>query len=172
MKNRSKTIINYIIYTSVIVLGVILDQMTKWLAVKFLEPRPTFPLIKGVLHFTFLKNYGAAFGMLSDRRWVFMSISTVAIIALIIFLYMKKAPNLLYALCLSFIISGGIGNMIDRIALGYVVDFIDVRLINFAIFNVADCFVTVGSFGLIILLIIDIIKDTKTEHKRKSGKND
>ncbi len=168
MENRKKIIRNYFIYTAVIVLGIVLDQITKLLAVKHLKPIPTFPLIEGVFHFTFLKNYGAAFGMLSENRWVFMSISTLAIIALTIFLYMRKAPNFLYALAISAIISGGIGNMIDRIALGYVVDFIDVRLINFAIFNVADCFVTVGSIGLIILLLLDIIKDSKKEREKKA----
>ncbi len=169
MNKRKKMIIDYTVYTAVIAFGIILDQLTKWLAVKFLQPKDTFPIINDVLHFTFLKNEGAAFGMLSDQRWIFMTVSTVAIIGLGIFLYMRKTPNMLYALAISGVICGGIGNMIDRIALGYVVDFIDVRLINFAVFNVADCFVTVGAIGLIILLIIDIIKETKANRKKKDS---
>ncbi|MBR2466978.1 MAG: signal peptidase II [Clostridia bacterium] len=170
MNTRKKTIIEYTVYTSIIVFGVILDQLTKWLAVKFLDPISTFPIIKDVFHFTFLKNRGAAFGMLSDRRWVFMTVSTVAILALAIFLYMRKSPNIWYAISISAIVSGGIGNMIDRIALGYVVDFIDVRLIDFAIFNIADCFVTVGAIGLITLLVIDMIADIKKARDKKAGK--
>ncbi len=170
MNTRKKTIIEYTVYTSIIVFGVILDQLTKWLAIKFLDPINTLPIIKDVFHFTFLKNRGAAFGMLSDHRWVFMTVSTVAILALAVFLYMRKAPNLWYAISISAIVSGGIGNMIDRIALGYVVDFIDVRLIDFAIFNVADCFVTVGAIGLITLLVIDMIADIKKARDKKAGK--
>ncbi len=170
MNERKKIIRDYIIYTSIIVLGVILDQITKFLAVRFLKPISTFPLIEDVLHFTFLKNSGAAFGMLSNHRWIFMSVSAVAIITLSVFLYMRKAPSLIHAIAISGIISGGIGNMIDRIALGYVIDFIDVRLINFAIFNVADSFVTVSSIGLIILLVIDIIKEAKPSQSEKDKK--
>lgn len=170
MNTRKKTIIEYTVYTSIIVFGIFFDQLTKWLAVKFLDPISTFPIIDDVFHFTFLRNRGAAFGMLSDHRWVFMTVSTVAILALAVFLYMRKAPNLWYAISISAIVSGGIGNMIDRISLGYVVDFIDVRLIDFAIFNVADCFVTVGAIGLITLLVIDMIADIKKARDKKAGK--
>ena len=170
MNTRMKTIIDYTVYSAIIVIGVVLDQITKLLAVKFLKPIDTLPLIEDVLHLSFLKNTGAAFGMLSDHRWVFMTVSTVAILALAVFLYMRKAPNIWYAISISLIISGGIGNMIDRISLGYVVDFIDVRLIDFAVFNVADCFVTVGAFGLIVLLIADMIKEAKKAKEERSRK--
>ncbi len=172
MKKQNKALTDYIIYTCVIILGVVLDQLTKWLAVKFLKPIGSYAVIEDVFHFTFIKNRGAAFGMLSDNRWVFMSVSVAAIIILGIFLYMRKSPNLLYALSVCAVISGGIGNMIDRIALGYVVDFIDVQLIDFAIFNIADCFVCVGSAGLVVLLIVDIVKDSKKVRENKGKKND
>jgi signal peptidase II len=170
MNTRKKIIVNYTVYTLIIVFGILIDQITKWLAVKFLKPIDTLPIIEDVLHFTFLRNKGAAFGMLSDQRWVFMTVSTIAILGLGIFLYMRKAPNMLYAISISAIISGGIGNMIDRIALGYVIDFIDVRLIDFAIFNVADCLVTVGAFGLIVLLLIDMVKEAKKSSGTKAEK--
>lgn len=171
-EKRKKALIDYVVYTSIIAFGILADQLTKWLAIKYLKQVETFAIIKDVLHFTFLKNTGAAFGMLSDHRWVFMLISTVAIITLAVYLYQRRAPNMLYGITLSAIISGGIGNMIDRIYLGYVVDFIDVRLIDFAIFNIADSFVTVGSIGLIVLLLVDIVKEAREEKRKKAGKND
>ncbi len=132
-----------------------IDQLTKFLAVTHLKPIDTKPLWEGVLHLTYLENRGAAFGMLKDHRWVFMVTSTAAIIGITVFLivgFRKYYHPLLYT-GLTFIVGGGIGNMIDRIALGYVVDFIDFRLINFAIFNGADSFVCVGA-GLVILYVL------------------
>lgn len=161
MKNKK----SLIAYTAIIILTVVLDQITKLLAVKFLEPIPTKPIIEGVIHLTYHINRGAAFGILADNRWVFMLISTLLIVGLSVYLYMGRAQNALYGISISMIIGGGIGNMIDRVALGYVVDFIDFRLINFAIFNGADSFVCVGSGLLILALIIDIIKESGREKK-------
>ena len=152
---------HYVIYSLVIAIGILLDQLTKILAVAFLKPVDTVPLIKGVLHLTYVENRGAAFGMLADHRWVFMAVSTVTIVAIAIALYLGHIDGLRYGVCLSAIISGGIGNMIDRIALGYVVDFIDFRLINFAVFNGADSFVCVGAGFMILFLVLDIIKEAK-----------
>ena len=130
-----KNNIKYLIYTAIIVGGIIIDQLTKLLATKFLEPIDSVPIIKNALHLTYVMNKGAAFGMLANHRWIFMIISTAAIIGMGIYLYLGKAQNRLYEISRAMIISGGIGNMIDRVALGYVVDFIDFRLINFAVFN-------------------------------------
>ncbi len=146
----------------IIAVGIALDQLTKWLAVVHLKPVFDLPLIKGVLHLTYTENRGAAFGILSDSRWVFMLFSSVMIIAMGIYLfYPKKQSGLLFSIGAAMVVSGGIGNMIDRIALGYVVDFINVELINFAIFNVADCFVCVGAGIMVLALILEIIKEAK-----------
>lgn len=145
-----------------------LDQLTKWLAVTYLKEIDTIPIIKNALHLTYLENRGAAFGMLKDHRWVFMIVSTIAIVAIIAVMlahYKKLYDPLLYV-GLTFIAGGGIGNMIDRIALGYVVDFIDFRLIDFAIFNVADSFVCVGC-ALVILQIL--LGDLKAKSQNKTG---
>ncbi len=152
---------NYVIYTAIIIIGIIADQITKWLAVKYLKPIDTFPIINRALHLTYVENRGAAFGMLSDARWVFIILSTVTIIFLIGVLYLGYTERPLYTISLSMIISGGIGNMIDRVMLGYVVDFIDFRLINFAVFNGADSIVCVGAGILILALILDIISEAK-----------
>ena len=150
-----------IIYTAAIALMIIADQLTKLLAVKYLMPIDTQPLFEGVLHLTYVENRGAAFGMLANHRWVFILVSTVAIIAIGVFLYLGKAENRIYEAGLTMVLAGGVGNMIDRLALGYVIDFIDFRLIDFAVFNGADSFVCVGAGVLILALVLDIIKEIR-----------
>ncbi len=167
-----KRIIDYITYSAIIAAGVILDQITKLAAVKHLMDVGSVTFIEGLVDFTYVENRGMAWGLFADHRWVFMVASTVAIVVLSVFLYMRKSPNLLYAIAISFVISGGIGNMIDRIALGYVVDFIEATFIDFPVFNVADSFVTVGAFGLIILLVADIVKEALAESKKKKSKKE
>ncbi len=163
MKIKKMKARDYVIYSAIVALGIFLDQLTKWLAVKFLSPIETFPIIDGVIHLTYHTNTGAAFGMLADKRYIFMIASTVMIVGLGLYLYLGFCENRLYGIAVSMIISGGIGNMIDRIALGYVVDFIDFRLIDFAIFNGADSFVCVGAGLLILALVLDIIRETKAK---------
>ena len=163
----------YIIYSSVIALGILLDQLTKWLAVAFLKPIETFPIIEGVIHLTYVENRGAAFGMLADKRYIFMIISTVMIIGISLVLYSGAyKSNSLYQISFAMIASGGIGNMIDRIALGYVVDFIDFRLINFAVFNGADSFVCVGAGLLMLAMILDIRKESKEKKAKSSSRSE
>ena len=159
--------IYYIIYTAVIIGGIVLDQLSKLISVKLLAPIESVPLWEGVLHLTYVENRGAAFGMLSDHRWVFMSISTIAITAIAIYLYSGRNTSKLYTSALMLIVSGGIGNMIDRIALGYVVDFIDFALIDFAVFNIADSLVCIGAGLLVLALVLDIIKEAKLEKAKR-----
>ena len=160
----------------VIIAGTIfLDQISKWLTVMNLEyiappMRPdTIPVIQDVFHFTYVRNTGAAFSMFNepDERWIFMSISSVAIVALSIYLWKVRKGSKLLCVALSFIIGGGIGNMIDRCLLGYVIDMLDFRIINFAIFNVADSFVCVGVGLFAFLIIYEEIKESK---KAKAAK--
>ena len=149
--------------------SVVLDQLTKQLAVIYLQGEASFPLWKNVLHFTYAENRGAAFGMLSDQRWIFMVVSSIAIIGLLIFLICFRPKNRWVQISLAMIVGGGIGNMIDRILLGYVIDFIDFTLIDFAIFNVADSFVTVGAFMLMGYLIWDMLCDYRAEREKKAA---
>ncbi len=159
--------IYYIVFTAVIIGGIVLDQLSKLLAVKLLAPIGSVPLWEGVLHLTYVENRGAAFGMLAEHRWVFMSISTIAIIAIAIYLYSGRNTSKLYTSALMLIVSGGIGNMIDRIALGYVVDFIDFALIDFAVFNIADSLVCIGAGLLVLALVLDIITEAKLEKAKR-----
>ena len=147
----------------IIVGSIWLDQLTKWLAVTLLQGNPSVPIIPGALQLTYLENPGAAFGMLQDNRWVFLIISTVGILAVFAYLWIKRPTSKLLCVALSFIVGGGIGNMIDRILLGYVVDFIDFCLINFAIFNVADSFVCVGAGMMALWVIMDTFREEKNK---------
>lgn len=148
-----------------IALVVVLDQITKFLIVSGMELHESIPLIEGVLNLTYIRNEGAAMGMLDDSRWVFMITSTVAIIGVSIFMFgwYKKHYNPFLYTSLSFIVGGGIGNMIDRTLLGYVIDFIDVKFIPFWkwIFNVADAFVCVGCGMVVLYIILSDIKEAK-----------
>lgn len=155
------------LWIAIMVLAVFLDQLTKYLTILFLKPVDTLPIIEDVLHLTYVENTGAAFGMMKDQRWLFMIVSTVAIIALLIYLFKKKTQPKLENLAIAFIVGGGIGNMIDRVLLGYVVDMIDFRLINFAVFNVADSFVCVGAGLLMLYIILSGVKEYKEEKARK-----
>ena len=157
-----------VILIAVIAAVIGLDQLTKWLAVVYLQGEASFPLWKDVLHFTYVENTGMAFGMLKDHRWVFMVFSTIAIVGLLIYLFRFRPENRWMQISMAMIIGGGIGNMIDRILLGYVVDFIDFTLIDFAVFNVADSFVCVGAGIMILCLVIDLVKEIKQERAQKA----
>lgn len=156
-----------------IIVGIVgIDQLTKWLAVIYLQGEPSFPLWREVLHFTYVENTGMAFGMLKDHRWVFMVFSTVSIIALLVYLFRFRPKSRWMQIPMAMIVGGGIGNMIDRIFLGYVIDFIDFTLIDFAVFNIADSFVCVGAGILIVYLLIDLFREIKLERAKKAeGKN-
>ncbi len=148
----------------------VVDQVTKVLVLKFLEPVGSVDVIDGVLRFTYVENRGAAFGMLSDNRWVFMIISTLAIAALLVYLWKFRPDSRFACMALSLIVAGGIGNMIDRVYLGFVVDFIDFCALGELwvwVFNIADACVCVGGGMLILWLIVSIVKEYKEERKKK-----
>ena len=173
---KKKSRIEYIIYSAIILGGLLLDVLSKFLVNRLMTLYESIPLIKGFLHLTYTTNDGAAFGMMDDQRWLFLSISTVTIIAFALYLYLGHAENMLYGVSISMIISGGIGNMIDRLGFGFyvnengvgeVIDFIDFCGIWNAVFNGADSFVCVGAGLLILALIIDLVKEFREEKARK-----
>ena len=147
---------------AVIAAVIALDQLTKWLIVTHIELGQSVDLIPGVIRFTYIRNEGAAFGMLADKRWVFMILSAVAILALLVYLYFKRNESKWFTIPIALIVGGGIGNMIDRFALKYVIDFVDFYLFPAVwgwIFNFADACVVVGAFMLGIYLIITLVKE-------------
>ena len=147
-----------------------MDQISKYLVVIYMELGESVDVIPGVFRFTYIHNKGAAFGSMTENRWLFMILSTVAIIAIIVYIFWKKPQNKLMLTSLILIVGGGIGNMIDRIRLGYVIDFLDFCAFPklwMWVFNVADAFVVVGSGMMMLWLILDMIKESKAEKAKK-----
>lgn len=139
-----------------------LDQITKYWVVQTFSLGQTLPLLPGIFHFTYVTNTGAAFSLLSGKvewlRWLSLGVSLV-LIALALF---GPTLSLWDQLGYGLILGGAMGNGIDRFILGYVVDFLDFRLINFAVFNVADSFISIG----IVCLLIASFQKTPTSTGR------
>jgi len=137
------------------ILLVALDQWTKYLAVLYLKEKNPIIIIKGVFELSYLENRGAAFGLFQNHRYIFLC-TTIIIMAGVLYVYWKIPKNK-HFLPLQFIgigvFSGAIGNMIDRLLHGYVVDFFYFSLIDFPVFNVADVYVTVSVAFLVVFLI-------------------
>ncbi len=160
-----------IIWFLIMLAVVAADFASKRLVLAFLDREQPFSVIDGVLRFSYVENRGAAFGMLDEHRWVFMLISTVAIVAMIFYLVKFKPESKLACISLSLVIGGGIGNMIDRVAYGFVVDFIDFCAfpnIWMWVFNIADACVCVGAGMLVLYLVLDLIKEIKAEKAAKA----
>lgn len=173
---KKKSIAEYILYSAIIIGGILIDQLTKFLVSEFMHIGQSIPIIKNFLHLTYTTNDGAAFGMMDGARWLFIVISVIAIIAFAAYLYLGHAESTLYAVAIAMVVSGGIGNMIDRVGLGFyvnpqgggeVIDFIDFCGIWNAIFNGADSFVCVGAGLLILALVLDIKKEADASRKHK-----
>lgn len=131
------------------------DQYTKYLAIVRLKGQPAYVLIEGVLELQYLENRGSAFGMLQNQK-IFILFVSVVFLAVLLFVLLKLPEKPRYRLLhvlISVVMSGGIGNMADRIRFDYVVDFISFILIHYPIFNVADIYVVLGTIGLGILLL-------------------
>ncbi len=144
----------YAVAVIAVVICVVLDQVTKYLAVTHIKDNP-ITLIEGVFQLRYLENRGAAFGMLQNQQWFFLII-TIITLCIVTFIYVKLPRDKHFTplrMCLAVLVAGAIGNMIDRISLGYVVDFLYFELIDFPIFNVADIFATVSTIVLIILFL-------------------
>lgn len=129
-----------------------LDQGSKYLAVTKLKGQSAFPLISGVFELQYLENHGAAFGVLQNQR-VFLLLISVLILGVLFVVYWRIPRERHYLpmqiICV-LIGAGAIGNMLDRILHGYVIDFFYFRLINFPVFNVADCYVTISCILVLI----------------------
>ena len=151
---------------------VVLDQISKWLVVVYLKPQGSVTLIPNFLKLTYLENRGAAFGSFSEQRWVFMVFSTVAIVAVSVYLLRFSENNRLLRWTLALIIGGGVGNMIDRIALGYVVDFIDFCGIWSYIFNVADSCVCIGAGMMVLHCLLSMRDEAKAQKNAPPADSD
>ena len=130
------------------------DQFTKFLTVANIPLFGDVPFLPGFIQLTYVRNTGAAFSALQGMRWLFVAIFALLTV-LVIWEYFKKGlPFTTFERwCIAAIYGGGLGNVIDRIRLGYVVDMIQTQFMDFPVFNVADCFVTCGCIALIAHII-------------------
>ncbi len=153
------------------ILLTLFDQLTKWWAVFYLSGRDPVPIFGDAFCLRYLENHGAAFGILQGRQVVFVII-TLAVLALIVYLY-ARMPYLrkyrILRVLMVFIASGAVGNFIDRVSQGYVVDFFYIQLINFPIFNVADMYVTISVIVLVLYLLFGLKDEDYTEITRHLG---
>ncbi len=168
MKNRIKGHLTEIIVLVVAALLVAADQITKGLIADSFYLGQSVNIIPNALNFTYIHNPGAVFGILKNHPWVFNTVTIVAVIGALATLASGRIRKKPYIWAIGLVISGGVGNMIDRLSLKYVVDFIEITFINFPyVFNVADCCVVVGCGIVILQVIIEIIQDFKAKKAQK-----
>lgn len=147
---------------------VVIDQVIKEVAYANLRPVDTVPLIEDVLHLTYLENTGMAFGMMRDQTWLLVWGTGLVLLILVLAVMIGKIKETFPVFVVCTIIGGGIGNLIDRVYRGYVIDYIYVKLIDFAIFNFADMCVTVGTILLLVYLIVSEFRRKKRGDARES----
>jgi signal peptidase II len=144
------------------------DQLLKLLVESRLKPVGSINVISNVFQLHYIENTGAAFSLFAGKTYLLAAFTTVAI-AVGLFALMTKRINSKYLyFCITLIIAGGIGNLIDRVFRGYVIAYLEFLFVNFAVFNFADCLVTVGALLVIGYLIWDMIQDSKK--KKESGR--
>ena len=144
------------------------DQLVKYWAVNELKPIGTKEFIHigdfKIFDLTYLENQGAIFGSMAGKRWFLVGFTSIVVLAGIVVLYKMRKRSKLLNVAIALFIAGGIGNLIDRIRLGYVVDMIEVDFMNFAVFNIADCFITCGAVALFVYILF-FDKSGKKEKK-------
>ena len=157
------------VITLVIIAALVaIDQFIKLLVIEHLEPIGSLPLIDGFIQLNYAENTGAAFGSFSGKTSLLSIFTFVIIVVGIIYLLIKKRKVDVEYVCITLIIAGGLGNLVDRVFRGFVVDYIEPLFMDFAIFNFADILVTCSCIALVIWLIYDMYR----EGKREKGKND
>ena len=152
-----------------------LDQLTKILIDSNMELHQSIPIISfgdtNVLNITYERNPGAAFSILEGKQTFLVIFTAIIIVAMLYLMISKRVKRHTYVWSMALIVAGGLGNLIDRVIRGEVVDFIDVRIINFAVFNVADICAVLGAIGLLLFVVIDEIKEQKNKRSAKKNEN-
>ena len=146
---------------------VAIDQIIKLLVIEHLEPIGSLTLIDGFIQLNYAENTGAAFGSFSGKTSLLSVFTLVVIIAGIVYLMVKKRRIDVEYICITLILSGGIGNLVDRVFRGYVVDYIEFLFVDFAIFNFADILVTCSCFVLAGWLLYEIYQESKKEKAKE-----
>ena len=152
-----------------VVLLVGIDQLIKYFVVLNLKPVGSVMFIKGFLQFSYVENTGAMMGLMEGKTTIMIIAALIVLSVLFILILTNKIKFGFEFCCFVMIAAGGIGNIIDRIFSGFVVDYIDVLFIDFYVFNFADCLVTVGAFLILFYEIYGIYKDAKLKKVEKNG---
>ena len=155
----------YAVLAAFAVFAAALDQISKYLVVRFIPYGSHVEALPGIFHLTHFHNTGMAFSMLEGGRWLFLPLTVIALALMVLTVKKKWLTHPVCLWALAAVAGGAVGNLIDRAFLGYVVDMIAVDFMNFAIFNVADCFVVCGA----ILLAIGVLFFEKDDKKEKSN---
>ncbi len=142
---------------------ILIDQFTKLWAVAQLKNGTVIPLIEGVFEFRYTENHGVAFSMLQGQRWLFIPLTILVSLTILVVLFRSPLRHRwLFSTTCVLIFSGAVGNLIDRIAYGYVIDFLYFRLIDFPIFNFADCCVVIGSILMFLFVLFGMKGEENT----------
>lgn len=147
-----------------------LDQVIKYFISINLKPIGSVTVIDNILNFTYVENRGVAFGMFTGMRWIFIALTTIMICAIVIYMFKKKPQSKLFYVCVALIVGGGIGNLIDRIFYGYVIDYISLSFFK-PVCNFADYCITIGTVLLVVYLLF-ISKEFKEQKKVKASENE
>ncbi len=139
-------------FAGILIIG-ILDQAAKFFAAGLLQGVDTYPLWENVFHLTYVENKGAGWGIFSDHTWLLTVATVIVIVAAVSYVVVKRPKDRLFLTALTFMIGGAVGNLVDRVRQGFVIDFLDFTLIDFPVFNIADCFITVGAAIFVIYVI-------------------
>ncbi|GAE24174.1 lipoprotein signal peptidase [Halalkalibacter wakoensis JCM 9140] len=150
-------------YYVIAIVVVLVDQLTKWVVDTQMAIGERITILEQVLYFTSHRNKGAAFGILQGQMWFFYIVTVIVIVAIVYYMQKEAKKSALFGVSLALILGGAVGNFIDRIFRGEVVDFVDTYIFgyNFAIFNVADAALCVG----VGLLFIKMVQDERRQKK-------
>lgn len=160
--------VSYILAVITAVAALALDQFTKYYISNNFVMAETKPLIPHVLGITYVYNTGGAWGMLKDQTWLLLSVTIVIMLVCIALLLKFGVKNKLMFWAITLILSGGVGNMIDRIFRGgRVIDFFDLLFMEYPVFNVADCAIVIGAGMLLLYFLIDMLKENKQKRMIK-----
>ncbi len=145
----------------------VVDQIIKYFVVIYLEPVSSVVAIPYILELTYYENSGVAFGMFKDNRWIFVALTSIVIIAFVVLLFKNGRNSKLFSIAATLIIGGGIGNLIDRLVYGFVVDYLSLSFFP-PVCNFADYCITAGTILLVIYLLFYSEKsDTKKLEKKE-----
>jgi signal peptidase II len=152
------------LYAILAVALIIVDQVTKYLTRAHIELGESLPFIPRVLELTYIKNTGAAFSILEKHTWLLSVVSAIIVVVVVWLVIKKFFTNWIGMLSATLIVAGGIGNLIDRVALRYVTDMIKTIFMDFPVFNFADCCITVGVVLLVIYVLFFYTEEKKEEN--------